>query len=110
MNEVQVFVNKFRKRFAEGREHSSDLMIERVFSNLFFVKHQNLFTLNSWILRIKSIKTLQINCNIFCMFFEAWWAEPYQDTSADRCLRSDGGGGVFVGDLQYCCISLTIRG
>ena len=26
-----VFVNVFRKRFARGREHNSDLMIERVF-------------------------------------------------------------------------------
>ena len=39
----QVLVNVFRKRFARGCEHSSDLLIERVFSNLFFVKHQNLF-------------------------------------------------------------------
>ena len=38
----KVLVNEFCKRFAEGREHSSDFMIERVFSNLFFVKHQTL--------------------------------------------------------------------
>ena len=65
----QVLVNVFRKRFARGREHSSDLMIKRVFSNLFFVRHQNLFPQNSCILLIKSIKTLQINCYIFSARF-----------------------------------------
>ena len=68
-------MNEFRKRFAGRRElsneHSSYLIIKRVFKTLFFVKHQNLFPKNSFILTIKSIKTLQINCNIFCMFFEA---------------------------------------
>ena len=110
VNEVQIFVNEFRKGLARGggREHSSDLMIQRVFSNLFFVKHQNLFPQNSSILPIKSIKTLQINCNIFCMFFEAWWAKPYQGISANRSLRS--GGGAFAEALQYCCIRLTIKG
>ena len=51
-----------------GHEHSSDLMIERIYSKLFFVKHQNLFPQNSCILPITSIKTLQINCFIFYMF------------------------------------------
>ena len=64
-------MNDFRKKFAGRREHNSDLMINRVFSKLFFVKHQNMFSKNSCILPTKSIKTLQINCNIFCMFFEA---------------------------------------
>ena len=31
------------KGLQEGREHSSDVMIECIFSNLFFVKDQNLF-------------------------------------------------------------------
>ena len=44
------------------RKHgtSSDLMIERIFSNLFFVKLQNLFPRNSCI-PFKTIKTMQIN-------------------------------------------------
>ena len=62
----------FVKGLQGGREHSTDLMMERVFSNIFFVKHQNLFPQNSsCILIVKSIKTLQMNCYIFCMFFEA---------------------------------------
>ena len=60
----------------EGREHSCDLTFARAFSNLFFVKVQNLFPKSSCILPTKSIKTLQINCYIFCIFFEAWWAVP----------------------------------
>ena len=55
--------------------------------HFFFVKHQNLIPQNSCILPINSMKTLQINCNIFCMFFEAWWAKPYQGISAGRFLR-----------------------
>ena len=90
----QVLVNVFRKKFARGREHSSDLMIERVFSNLFFVKHQNLFPQDSCILPIKPIKTLQINCYIFCMFFEAWWAVPYQRITEVRSPRL---GSIFRG-------------
>ena len=31
------------KGLQEGREHSSDLMVECIFLNLFFVKYQNLF-------------------------------------------------------------------
>ena len=92
-----------------GRQHSGDVMIECIFSNLFFVTHQNLFPQNSCILPIQSIKTLLIYCNIFCMFFEAWWAKPYHGISADRSLWS-GNGRAFVGALQYCCIRLTIRG
>ena len=68
-------------------EHSSDLMIERIFSNVFFVKHQNLLDHNSCILPIKSNKTLQITCFIFCMFFVAWWASPYRGISEIRSPR-----------------------
>ena len=50
------------KDLHRGRERSSDLMIERMFSNLFFVKYQNLFPQNSCILPIKSIETSQLNC------------------------------------------------
>ena len=32
--------------------------------------------LHCCILPIKSIKTLKINCFVFCMFFKAWWAVP----------------------------------
>ena len=38
-----------------GRKQSSDVMIECIFSNLFFVKHQNLFPQNSCILPNKSL-------------------------------------------------------
>ena len=74
-----------------GREHSSGLMIECIFSNLFFVIYQNLFPQNSCILPIKSIKILQINCYISCMFFVAWWAVPHQGISEVRSPRSRGG-------------------
>ena len=71
---AEVLILESVKGLQGGREHSSDLMIERIslFSNLFFVKHQNLFLQNSCILLIKTIKTLQINCSIFYMFFAAW--------------------------------------
>ena len=57
-------------------------LIECIFSNLFFVKHQNLYPQNSCMLPITSIKTLQIKCYIFCAFFEAWWAVPCYGISA----------------------------
>ena len=70
LKSTKSLLTYFVKGLQRGREHSSDLMIERVFSNLFFVKHQNLFPQNSCILPIKSIKTLRINCYIFCMFLK----------------------------------------
>ena len=42
------------------------------------------------------------------MFFEGWWAVPYQDISE---VRVPGRGwGAFVGTPQYCCIRITISG
>ena len=76
------------KGFQGGREHSSGLTTECTFSNLFFVKYQNLFLQNSCILPIKSIKTLQINCYISCMFFVARWAVPYRGISEVWSPRS----------------------
>ena len=86
-----------------GREHSSDLTIERMFSNLFFVKHQNLFLSNSCILPIRSIKTLQITC-IFRMFFVAWWAVPYQGICEVRSPQS-GEGGICRGPTILFVVS-----
>ena len=87
------------------REHNSDLMIELVFSILFFVEHQNLFPKNSCIF---PIKTLQINCYIFRIFFVARWAVPYQGISEVRTPQSSRG--AFLGAPRYCCIRLRIRG
>ena len=91
-----------------GREHSSDLMIERVFSNLFFVKHQNLFPQNRSILPIKSIKTLQMYCCIFCMFLKRG-VQCRIDASPKFGPPGRGGGEAFVGAPQYCCTRLTIK-
>ena len=76
-----------------GREHSSDFIIEQIFSNFFFRQTSNLFSPNSCILPINTIKTSRVNCYIFCMFFfAAWWAVPYRGISEVRLPRSEKGG------------------
>ena len=79
-------------------ELTAGLMIERIFLNLFFVKHQNFFPQNSCVLPIKTIKTFHINCYIFCEFFVALWAVPYQGISEVRSPRSEWGEGGICRD------------
>ena len=53
--QVEFFKLGGVKVLQRRREHSSDVMTECIFSNFFFIKHQNLFPPNGCILPIKSL-------------------------------------------------------